>query len=368
MTEGFMRTVFDGYKRIDTDKTTFFAGANTASGFVGDYGSIADEAKLERVYVIKGGSGTGKSTLMRRCAEEAEKSGVSVTRWLCGSDPDSLDCVVLGGRIAILDGTAPHVRDMIYPGASSELIDVSRFWDSRVLEAERSSIVDHASRKTACYASAYRYLASAELLEREKSVCTSTIFLREKAEACIGRLMKKLKKPVGKTPAIREIRTHALTMKGAYMSDSLSRNAEHSYTVTDSFGCAVPFMRLLAEKLTSAGYSLTIAKLPVPDVICGIVIEDCGISITVGQPEENDSVINMARFTSPEFPDGVRGEFRLASKIQQSCLSEALRQLSKASEQHFAIEQIYIRAMDFASLGAYTDTVVDQICTRLGLR
>lgn len=364
-----MKTIFEGYKTIETGgKPTFFAGANTASGFVGDYGNIADENKLERVYVIKGGSGTGKSTLMRRCAAEAEKAGVPVIRWLCGSDPDSLDCVVLDNRIAVLDGTAPHVRDMVYPGASSELIDVSRFWDSAALEKDRDAIVEHAARKTACYASAYRYLAAAELLEREKSVCTSALFLREKAEACIDRLLKKLGKPVSKNAAVREIRTHALTMKGAFVSDSLGMNAAHRYTVTDAFGCAVPFMRLLTEKLTAAGYSLTAARLPVPDVISGIFIEDCGVCIEVGQPEGNDSVINMQRFIISDFPDGVRGEFRLASKIQQSCIDEALRQLAKASEEHFTIEQIYIRAMDFASLGAYTDTVVDKISTRLGIK
>lgn len=361
-----MKTIYDGYTRIATQEMpTYFAGANTASGFVGEYSAIANEKELERVYIIKGGAGTGKSTLMRRCAAAAEKEEISVTRWLCGSDPASLDCVVLDGRIAILDGTAPHVCEMTYPGAASELIDVTGFWNSAVLEQERDAIVAYSARKTSCYAAAYRYLAAVELLEREKSVCTSSLFLRDKAEACILRLIKKLGKPLHKNAAVREVRTHALTMKGAFATDSFKNDRAHCYTITDSFGCAVPFLNMLAQKLTEAGYSLTVARLPAPDVLCGIAVEDCNVVIQVGQPENGDSIINMQRFTASEQTDGERGAFRLAAKIQRSCMEEALHQLSMASEAHFALEKIYIRAMNFAALSTYTDDVVKHICARL---
>ena len=48
----------------------YFVGMNTGHGFVGKYGEIANEKELNRLYIIKGAAGTGKSTLMRSCAEE----------------------------------------------------------------------------------------------------------------------------------------------------------------------------------------------------------------------------------------------------------------------------------------------------------
>ena len=358
-----MKTIFDGYTPIETDgKSIYFAGANTASGFLGDYSAIADEKKLERVYIIKGGPGTGKSTLMRRCAELAEMHGFSAVRYLCGSDPDSLDCVVLDGRIAVLDGTAPHIRDMAYPGAASELIDVSRFWNSSLLEEKREELITFSGRKSDCYASAYRWLAAVQLLEKEKNICSEAVFLREKAEACVDRFIRKWKRPSAKKGAVHPVRTHALTMKGAV---SVGWNAADHYTVADSFGCAGLFMELLAEKLTGAGYNLQIARLPAPDCIAGIYLEDVDAAVTVGEAQNAEHVINMTRFTSAEIPKGMRGEYRLTAKIQQSCLDEALRYLSKAAEQHFALEQIYVRAMNFDNLGQYTDTILSDLEKRL---
>ena len=45
-----MRGIYDGYTLMKTNgETTFFAGGNTESGFVGNYGDIANENELERV-------------------------------------------------------------------------------------------------------------------------------------------------------------------------------------------------------------------------------------------------------------------------------------------------------------------------------
>ena len=363
MTEGFMRTIYDGYTQITTDKPTFFAGANTAEGFAGEYSSIADEKKLERVYVIKGGPGTGKSTLMRKCAELAERHGFSTVRYLCGSDPDSLDCVVLDSRVAVLDGTAPHIRDMTYPGAASELVDLSRFWDSDVLEKEREAVILSASRKSAEYASAYEYLSAAELIEKDTRRLSEKVFLRKKAGAYITRLMKKLGRPKNPEGKITYVRTHGLTMKGACALDTL--DGEYRYTVSDCCGCAPLFMELAVEKLSEAGYTLTVSKLPVPDSVVSVLIEDCSVLITAAGHCSGEKCINLARFADEKAYAEIRGEFRLASKLGASCIDEALDRLAKAAEDHFALEEIYIRAMDFDALGEYSEKMLDGIEKRL---
>lgn len=358
-----MRTVYDGYSKITSDKTIFFAGANTASGFVGDYDRIADEKKLERVYIIKGGPGTGKSTLMRRIAEKAESSGISAVRYLCGSDPESLDCVVLGGRIALLDGTAPHIREMNYPGASSEIIDVAGFLDADILEKEKEAIVHHAERKSGYYASAYEYLKAAERIEKDKRKLSESVFLGEKADAYITRLMKKLGKPKNAGGSVKYVRTHGLTMKGAYCTESFG--AAYCYTAADHYGCAPLFMELLQKKLADAGYSLTVSKLPVPECTAEVFIEDCGVLIRAEGTGKEEKCMNLARFVADDRCAAIRGEYRLASKLQFSCIDTALERLKKAAEEHFALEQIYINAMDFKSLGKYTERVTEKVMKRL---
>ena len=189
-----MFSVYNGYTKVQTDKKKyFFAGANTADGFIGTYSDIADERKLKRVYIIKGASGTGKSTLMKKIAESCEQAGFEAEYYLCGSDPFSIDCVVIDGQIAVLDGTAPHIRDMQYPGTASSYIDLSKFWDDGILEKNREEIVFCSTNKAQEYASAYRYIKAADQLERERYICAVDLFNREKAEEFIERLLKKIK-------------------------------------------------------------------------------------------------------------------------------------------------------------------------------
>ena len=88
--------------------TRYFLGGNTASGFVSFYGQFC-RGPEEFLWVIKGGPGCGKSSLMRRVAQAMEEKGASVEYIACSGDPDSLDAVVFPAlNTAIVDGTAPH--------------------------------------------------------------------------------------------------------------------------------------------------------------------------------------------------------------------------------------------------------------------
>lgn len=86
----------------------YFSGGNTASGFVSYYDYIFRE--LDRLYIIKGAPGTGKSKLMRDIANEADNRSYKVEYYHCSSDPDSLDGIIIRDiSVGVLDGTAPHV-------------------------------------------------------------------------------------------------------------------------------------------------------------------------------------------------------------------------------------------------------------------
>ena len=88
----------------------YFLGGNTPLGFHSLYHQLSDPARFQAVYIIKGGPGSGKSTLMRRVGQAAEERGYQVEYIVCSGDPDSLDGVVLPQlQTAIVDGTAPHV-------------------------------------------------------------------------------------------------------------------------------------------------------------------------------------------------------------------------------------------------------------------
>lgn len=361
-----MKSVYGGYVTMGADGIAYFAGANTASGFDGVYGRIADERRMERVYVIKGGPGTGKSTLIRKAAEAAEKEGFPAVRYFCGSDPESLDGAVLGGRIVLLDGTAPHVHEMTYPGAASSLIDLSKFWDTGVLEGARDEIIARCSAKSACWDAAYRWMRAAAAVDEERLCCAEQCFDREKAAAYVGRFLKRLGKPESAENGRTDVRrTRAVTMRGRFYLPAFEHSAQTVYAVSDACGCAVPFMELFAGRLTSAGYDTVVSRLPVTGQIDGILLPSHKIAVVTAQTEKDVRTIRMTRFVHKDIPDGVRGEMRLAAKVEESCTEAAQECLSRAAAEHFGLEEIYRRAMNFSALGRYTKKVCAEITERL---
>ena len=97
----------------------FFSVFNSAGGFVSWFDEIFKTDELGRLFIIKGGSGTGKSTLMKRIADRGVSLGCECEYYYCSSDPKSLDGIILRenssraeargvlnyASIAIIDGT-----------------------------------------------------------------------------------------------------------------------------------------------------------------------------------------------------------------------------------------------------------------------
>lgn len=87
----------------------YFLGANAPTGFYSLYSELIRPETARAIYILKGGPGCGKSTLMRRVAARMEGEGQETEYILCSGDPDSLDALLLPQlNVALVDGTAPH--------------------------------------------------------------------------------------------------------------------------------------------------------------------------------------------------------------------------------------------------------------------
>ena len=88
---------------------SYFLGANSYRGFYSLYNDFVYSPMIDRLFIIKGGAGCGKSSFMKTVASAANEAGLDVERIICSGDPDSLDGIFIPGlRIAYVDGTAPH--------------------------------------------------------------------------------------------------------------------------------------------------------------------------------------------------------------------------------------------------------------------
>ena len=139
----------------------YFAAANSYRGFINYFDKVFPSEDFKRIYVLKGGPGTGKSSLMKKFSKALYDIECDIEEIYCSSDPSSLDGVIAsrnGNKIALIDGTAPHERDAIIPGAVDEIINLGNNWDKKWLIAKRDDIIALCKEKSESYKTAYQYL------------------------------------------------------------------------------------------------------------------------------------------------------------------------------------------------------------------
>lgn len=101
--------------------TRRFLGAATWQGAV-DYVPNLTADLRTRIFV-KGRPGSGKSTMFKKLAKEAEARGIDTEIYHCGFDPNSLDMLIFPElSLAIFDSTAPHEHFPVREGDS--ILDV----------------------------------------------------------------------------------------------------------------------------------------------------------------------------------------------------------------------------------------------------
>jgi GTPase SAR1 family protein len=144
-----------------------YPGGNTCYGFYSFYDYMVSP-EVERKIILKGGPGVGKSSFMKKMAQDFLNQGYDIEYHWCSSDNESLDGIVIGNQqVCILDGTAPHMVDPRYPGAVDEIINLGNYWQQASLHQNRSRIVDLTCKVSISFERAYMRLRESKMAMAE---------------------------------------------------------------------------------------------------------------------------------------------------------------------------------------------------------
>lgn len=341
------------YSLLSKGKRSYFYGANSCRGFVITPDKTLSEESCYKKIMIKGGPGTGKSTVMKRFSDVASTLGYDVTEYYCSSDPDSLDCVRAeknDRRIVCCDATSPHISDPAFPGAISYVVDFSPYWRKKSIDASREEIISLTSLKRRCFDTAYSYLRASHEVRAVADEITNEACDHEKLENFCARTASKLKPDGGAAVYTFE---SALSMKGAFFLDTHYDSSE-IYCLDDVIGISGFVLRCLASALSRRGVGCEIALCPYDsESVESIYIPSVNRLYTVIGDKENSKRVNCARFVT-EKAKKYRTRFRFIKKCELSFIEGALSALSSAAVPHFALEKIYSSAMNFKSVEKVT--------------
>ena len=337
-------------------KNAYFAAANTHKGFRSYFGELfAPYRKL----VIKAGPGCGKSTLMKKFAQAAEKKGHTVLRYYCSSDTSSLDAVAIPSlSLVILDGTPPHTVEPYLPVACDSLVDLTAFLDSAALSRYRDTASAEQETVSRLYGRAYHLMAAVYSLELACDNVLADAFCEDSAKRIVCRLLDKYGIE-GEGEGKKLIRpTSALGVKGYVAFDTHERGAALVLSVKDRGIFAHRFFALLEKELFRRGKTFEVTPRPLDERIDSLYLPEERILFTSRQREsEADGRINLDRML-PCRGTGILKECRPILKEADTLLSILTATLERIGSHHDRLESCYISAMDFDSLNTFSEELI----------
>lgn len=336
------------------DTPAFFGAANSFGGFKSNFNKIFPAQEYERIYILKGGPGTGKNTLMRNVSKSLYNRNAQVIRLFCSSDPNSLDGVIISNKskkIAIIDGTYPHTTDPEYPGAIDTIINLGEGFKLTELMKRKTDIIDISNHKKACYRKAYEYLETCgKIYERIIDKIRESKINSEAEWLCEQVLGYELfKKKFEKTTDNYLI--------GAFCKDGYVKlnvpciEKEYISLIGDGFTEQI-VMNMLFDKLNNEESIDMICRSALTAKRIDVMVTD---SCVISTDNIGCTVIDTTPLST--FLDN---EYRELCSSYESILELSRQNLKNASQYHFMLEDIYKINIDFGFNERMTEKIISE--------
>lgn len=346
-----------------------FPGGNTSKGFYSFYDQIIPE-DAERIFVLKGGPGVGKSSFMRTIGEEFVKQGYDIELHYCSSDNRSLDGLVIKkANVALLDGTAPHMVDPKNPGAVDEILNLGEYWDESSLIKNKYDIINCNKQIRMRFFSAYRYLKSAKEMQDDMEVIIGEGVDRKKLNKLKITLRNEIVDGVSiinTNARIRHLFDSAITPDGLvdYINTIIQSNYI-CYCLKAGVGTvSTEILEYLADEYNMKGYAVELYHQPLnPDRLQTLVVEGLKVAVTINPKMEAkaykiiqlDTVIDESKY---------KDKAELLAKDEGAysrMLEEGIRRIKMAKLLHDDMEKKYIGNMNFEGITELRNKTIERI-------
>ena len=324
----------------------YFAAANGYYGFVSYFNELFCPDDFDKLYILKGGPGTGKSSLMKSVTAKIHDDVERIELIHCASDKSSLDGIIAhinGKKYGMIDGTAPHVQDPCYPGATDVIINLGAFWDEEKLWTYRKEIKELTKEKNAAYECAYSYL---KICKDINTAITRLYNTQNDAKDAISLL------PLNQLSQNGKKETRLLTSfgKGGFFKlDTLNFKAGKTVNIVGLYGSEYLLMNQISKLLELKEIAHVSAPSALdPNNTYALYVNEIDTLYICGELEGKiaDETIDSSILIKESLSKN-KTRLEFLAREKESFLWAASDEFKKASDTHFKLEKIYSSAMNF---------------------
>jgi hypothetical protein len=358
----------------------FYMGANSAKGFYTYYNEFEQPKDGWRSYLIKGGAGTGKSSLMKKIGQECGKDEQFIEQLHCSSDPNSLDGIILYQKKAsIVDATPPHVIEPTYPGGYQSVINLCEYFNEEMLEQRLPQTIEYQTKNAEYHRKCCNLLNCANILLQDNYRFVATHTDMKKIQTLANRIIKKEFKNRHGTKAEEHKRLlSAVTNEGIKTySNTPPTLAENIYLIKDIYGVAshtlLSHLRTAALERDFTIYTCfcplnpdsKIEHLLIPELNLGFVTQT---KLNHFENIKPASVISFTRFTDMAALRSKKQFLSFNKKAAKELIEEAVSMLKQAKQIHDELERQYTDAVDFTRVNEKSEEIIAKIKVRNDMR
>ncbi len=355
----------------------YFAAANTKDGFVSFFDEVFTDTECDRVYILKGGPGVGKSTFMKKLGMLALEKGYETEYFHCSSDPQSLDGIIIRDKkVAVIDGTSPHAVEPKLAGAREIIVDLGRAWDTDMLFEKKDEICSLTKSKKQHYKDCYTFLHSKNVMDGLVYNLIFPYVLFDKLDKSAARFSRNLFKSLGKKEKgnVKTRLTRALSSLGKIRLSTFENKADMCVFLKEPFeACRLSSLYLGAvyEYALQIGADIYVSFSPenkeqidalyFPELKVSVSTYDENCVSECDKSLKKCRIINCARFLDLKGLSHLNPLRKFYSKLSKNMEKQALENLENAGKTHMDLEKIYRLCTDYKTVEKISDEYFKKI-------
>ena len=351
-------------------KQLFFLGSTSASGFSSKFINLIKKDGYY-TYILKGGPGTGKSTLIKKICKEFDDEDMEV--YHCSSDVNSLDAVILNNRrIIVVDGTSPHVFEAEFPGVYQEIVNLGMFWNKPLLLENGSQICSLFKENSRYHLLARRYIQASSSLNSNILSITSSALLKEKEDKFTDNFINKNFVTGNCTGNPYEFRQLSAFTSSGYTTLPVSDEYKTIILKDDNMAGANRFLKKLASAAAERKYNVIIS-------MCSAVNEEVYEHLLIPQlriafissnfinkiKPDNQTVINFDKFYDKKKISEKKVFISFNKKVIEKINTEVASTIDIALTVHNDLEKYYINSLDTKKLNSFSENFINEIKNKI---